>query len=156
GYAVGPNRWRREPMPEVVTCRVCGRRTCAKEGCTGPEVVRPGSPAPESARPDAASQPPSAWDGPSRIAFLSAMIDAGAPFVPEDGAGWRRVRFGLTLLLLAWGSLAAVVVHEVGRDHTPKDWRLVVTCLVAAHPILLTLAGLIACATAPRRRLARW
>jgi hypothetical protein len=102
---------------------------------------------------------PSAWEGLPRIEFFRQMIDRGAPHVPEHPTAWRRVRLGLTLILLGLGALPiAAVALGFNVFQAPRglsSWHLVGSILGAATPLVLYLAGLILCAMAPRRHSAR-
>jgi hypothetical protein len=118
----------------------------------------------ENVIPEGSSDGCSTWDGLPRIEFKRAMIDRGAPFVPVDAAGWRRVRLGLTFIL--WGLLSppflailwAIAFHFFSLDPPQGAWKKVskgVGVALLAIPPILFMAGLIACASAPRRGMAR-
>jgi hypothetical protein len=106
-------------------------------------------------------------DALARIALLTALIDRGEPCVPADAAAWRRVRRGLSCLLLAvWVLVAAGATAALSTAwaplHTPvldfgcrispgeaalyAEAAVFVGCLLAGHAW---------CSTAPRRRGAR-
>jgi hypothetical protein len=168
-------------MPEVVACRACDRRLRIDDRLVGQAVRCPACgacftagegaacgnesphvrPASTPAAPRTSS--PASWDGPARIAFLTAMIDKGTPFVPADAGGWRRVRLGLTLMLFFCGSPLLVILAPclagalmASGIHGPsRFWGTVLPYLGVPCPFLLALAGLIVCATAPRLRNAR-
>jgi hypothetical protein len=97
------------------------------------------------------------------------MIDRGEPYVPADAAAWRRVRRGLTCLLLAVGVLVAACAAAAGLHFVSKaeGWRPFLVFGLKVSPAEAALAaglavhlgfliaGQVLCATAPRRRGAR-